>query len=59
LIVRIPRARSSAWIERLPSKPSEGSRKSRDRSPPGPPYLISFEISSENLPVLLIINDFK
>ena len=30
------RARSSAWIERLPSK-FEESRKSWDRSPPGPP----------------------
>lgn len=29
------RARSSAWIERLPSKLEE-SRKSWDRSPPGP-----------------------
>lgn len=29
-------ARSSAWIERLPSK-FEESRKSWDRSPPGPP----------------------
>jgi hypothetical protein len=29
-------ARSSAWIERLPSKFNKESRKSRDRSPPGP-----------------------
>ncbi len=37
------RARSSAWIERLPSIPSEESRKSRDRSPPGPLELVKLK----------------
>jgi hypothetical protein len=38
--IRLLWARSSAWIERLPSIPSEESRKSRDRSPPGPLELV-------------------
>jgi hypothetical protein len=42
--IRLRRARSSAWIERLPSIPSEDSRKSRDRSPPGPLELVILKI---------------